>query len=647
MEEIKTQFSLEFSNDINLEPISSLEIGKLYLARDNHDDSLINLVVIRPGYVKGPDLSGQYMQRLVRVSQLDYSHIAPKYVYSIKSIHSPHEVVEYFQGVWLKDQLTELAEKNQYLPTIQALTLIRQLAEAIAAANGSGILFQNLSPENIFVNDSGEVRAINLGVPWFTPLTQETGNGRSKGLLDYESPEQILGKGISIQSNIYTLGIILYELLAGHRPAQLKSQWDIFEEDQIESYRAVPLEEVREGLRPETYFLVRECLRWEDWNRFENYDDLIAAIDEAISAEEAPEAEAVILPEGRRPEPRQIVVPIILLLLLMGFVIIRNNIGGFSGQSTITPQPTEVQNLSITPEVASIAQSESTNSPQPTRAVVQFTPAMTTNASTESRDEFILNSPSSDSEFGLDENISFDWSWPLPLEPSQQFSVYLYSHDERIFIGTVNEPSEGNSYHLLYRGENPIAPGSFFWQVVLEEEPAGEVVAESDLSLITFTPSTQLSLSDASRLTATSAAEIEGTPENECRPLQPEGWIAYIVKPDDALSALAVRSNITVEQVQQVNCLDGILLSIGQTLWLPPVSVRSTTAFTPTPIPPTAGPPTEPPQEPPSDSDSDSDSDPTPEPPATPTPPLPPTEEPPTPEPPTPEPPSNPTPTPP
>ncbi len=591
---------LGYGNEIALESIASLRKGKLLSARNYDDDSLINLVITKPENEKSADLSGRFRQRLVRITQINDPNIAPRYIYSIADIEKTNAVFELFQIVSLKDKLKELAEKKAYLPVVDVLSLIRQLTEALAAAYWSGIVHPNLTPASIFIKEDNSLALIDIEFTHISPLTIQGGNGHSVNLLGYAAPEHLQRKELSGQSIIYTLGIILYELLAGNRPAIHTVPWDIFDEEHDELPRGVSMEETREGLSPETYRLVRDCLWLEAWNRFEDFSKMIEAIDQAIASEQILVGKPVKPPTKRRwlyPA-----VAMFLLFLLMGFFLLSRNIGIMPDQPADTKPLTEVPSLRLPQEEISISSGPSTVRPHPTNAPSPTRPLLTATTMTNKIDAVELIAPSPDSEFSGDDRISFEWSWPTNLEQDQEFCVYLYTEGESILIGTVTKPKNGNVYRLLADGDVSVAPGSFNWQVVLEEKPGGGIIAESELAFIKIAPvKTPTATSEQpaieSSIKPPDVTEFTVTPTKVCRPLQPNGWVRYVIKQGDSLSRLATQSDITVDEIQQVNCLSGTLIRAGNTLWLPPVSVERTIA-TATPL--TNEPPSDSPSKPPS-----------------------------------------------
>ena len=107
------------------------------------------------------------------------------------------------------------------------LGLFRQVADAVAYAHGKLIVHRDLKPENILVTPSGGVRLLDFGIAKLldqgeareSRLTETSGRALTP---DYASPEQILGEPLTVASDVYSLGVILYELLAGERPYKLK-----------------------------------------------------------------------------------------------------------------------------------------------------------------------------------------------------------------------------------------------------------------------------------------------------------------------------------------------------------------------------------------------------------------------------------------
>lgn len=177
----------------------------------------------------------------------------------------------------LTDKLSQQPPES-LLPSVEALSLTQQIIEALLALPTLPIALP-LRPECIFLSSEGTV-SINF------PDSLAAYPTSRLDMLDYAPPEYRTGKQLTEQSLVYSVGIILYELLAGHRPQLSSSDWNIFDR-QVALPPEIPLEDVRPDLKPATYQLVHTCLRREVWGRYESLAQLKEAVEAAKTAESA------------------------------------------------------------------------------------------------------------------------------------------------------------------------------------------------------------------------------------------------------------------------------------------------------------------------------------------------------------------------
>jgi serine/threonine-protein kinase len=255
--------------------------GRILRAHDVDEDRPVFLAVLEASVKEEPDFASRFQRRMETVAQLHHPHIAAISDIGLTPEGLPYAAMEFRQCVTLADLLSELPERDEELSVVKALDLVGGIADALKLAHPAGLIHLDLQPENILIDEDDEPFLIDLGLPIGKAEVSPAVESQEAGIVNYASPEQAEGKALSGQSNIYSLGIILYELLAGHRPMAPISSWDIFENSRTQLPMGVPLEEVRDDLTSHTYELVKNCLWRNEWSRFETVDTLISTIETA------------------------------------------------------------------------------------------------------------------------------------------------------------------------------------------------------------------------------------------------------------------------------------------------------------------------------------------------------------------------------
>ena len=585
--------------------LSQRATSNLYLAHDTHLNRPVFLEILQQDSVEEPDLSTEFQERMEKVAQLRHENIAAINDSGVTSKNQPYVAIEYVSDKTLAELLAELGEHGALMPTIEALTLIRQIADALAAAHLAGIVHHDLRPGNILITPDNRPVLIDLGIPIATQPRLLEPTETTPGLLDYASPDQIGGEPPTNRSNIFSLGVILYELLAGNRP-QMGIEEDTPAHSPLVEAPEFPLEETRRGLTAETYRLVRNCLQREEWDRFNTVGEMVAAIDVALAAERAAEA-ARTTPRSRLRLPYLAVIALLAVIAVAAAVLLL--FPGSDGPRQIQATPLDASTI----------------------------------LTLQSRGTIEILGPAPDIEISRNNIVAFDWFWPVPLERDQQFAVHRMSDEGTFLLGVVTRPITGSRYRLQLTGDDfAREAGDYRWQVVLERSSTGEILFVSDSRSIHFAAATPVpassrtllvapsavisetaTLTQTAMATATATATVTPSPAADCTSTRPPGWVTYTIKFGDALSPLATQTGTTVERVMEVNCLDSILLSVGQVLYLPASIATDTPAPAPTSPPaPTGSSPGQPPPPPPRSTQPPAATEP-PAPPATPTPPPP------------------------
>src|SRR4029450_10486508 len=120
--------------------------------------------------------------------------------------------MEYVDG----EDLASLHRRIGRLPVHKGLEIARQVCAGLAAAHARGILHRDLKPENIMLDGQGQVRVTDFGLAALKDTV--SGDEVRAGTPAYMSPEQLRGREVTVRSDVYSLGLVLYELFTGHRP---------------------------------------------------------------------------------------------------------------------------------------------------------------------------------------------------------------------------------------------------------------------------------------------------------------------------------------------------------------------------------------------------------------------------------------------
>lgn len=180
-------------------------------------DGLLNrsvtIKVLRPEYVSDQDFVRRFRREAQAAASLSHPNIVS--IYDVGQEDGIHYIVmEYIKGQSLK----ELINSTGHLPVRIAVDYATQIAYALAHAHKHGIIHRDVKPHNILLNEEGRVKVTDFGIAQAATAATVTYNGEILGSVHYFSPEQARGGQTGEKSDIYSLGVVLYEMLAGSVP---------------------------------------------------------------------------------------------------------------------------------------------------------------------------------------------------------------------------------------------------------------------------------------------------------------------------------------------------------------------------------------------------------------------------------------------
>jgi tetratricopeptide (TPR) repeat protein/tRNA A-37 threonylcarbamoyl transferase component Bud32 len=211
-----------------VQQIGSGGMGEVYLGHDRRLDRSIAVKAIRPDLVSDPGVRARFLRETRAASAIVHPFVATVFDV-IEQEGETFLVMEYIQG---KPLDTALREGIDALPLERRLGMAGEIAEALAAIHGCGLTHRDLKPSNVLVTPNGHVKVIDLGLARRVPLVKDggvdsedttasnsmTSPGTVVGTLAWMAPEQVRGEEADFRSDLFSLGVILHQLLTGEHP---------------------------------------------------------------------------------------------------------------------------------------------------------------------------------------------------------------------------------------------------------------------------------------------------------------------------------------------------------------------------------------------------------------------------------------------
>ncbi|MFI5059632.1 MAG: protein kinase [Candidatus Acidiferrales bacterium] len=268
-----------------LAPLGAGGMGEVYRARDASLRRDVAIKLIPATFSRDSDRLRRFTQEAQSTAALNHPNILS--IYQI----GEHEGGPYIVSELLEGQTLRQVVHAGPLPVRRAIDYGTQVALGLAAAHGKGIVHRDLKPENIFVTKDGRVKILDFGLAKLTEqapmdpgdsptLTAGTEAGLVLGTAGYMSPEQIRGESVDPRSDIFSFGVVLYEMLAGQHAFRRKSGAEtmaaILKEDPppLDASRDVP---------PALHRILQHCLEKDPAARFQSTQDLAFDLDSVSS----------------------------------------------------------------------------------------------------------------------------------------------------------------------------------------------------------------------------------------------------------------------------------------------------------------------------------------------------------------------------
>lgn len=190
-------------------------MGSIYQAHDTKINETVCLKLLLPDLQKQPDVIERFIQEIRLALKITHENVVR--IYDIGEEGDAHFIsMEYVKGQDLKDKITE----QGHLSVVDGIEIMKQVCSGLAAAHAKGIVHRDMKPQNLLIDVNNNVKIVDFGIAKLQVdgATGMTKAGMVMGTPEYMSPEQALGQKIDHRTDIYSLGVIMFEVLTGELP---------------------------------------------------------------------------------------------------------------------------------------------------------------------------------------------------------------------------------------------------------------------------------------------------------------------------------------------------------------------------------------------------------------------------------------------
>jgi serine/threonine protein kinase len=240
-------------------------MGVVYKAKDTKLDRFVALKFLTKNISSSDSDRQRFMQEAKAAATLNHPNICT--IYDV----AEHEgqlfiAMEFIDGETLRDRKNNISFK-------QSIDIGIQVAEALAAAHEKGIVHRDIKPENVMMRKDGLVQIMDFGLAKLQGVSRLTREGNTVGTMGYMSPEQVQGFNVDHRTDIFSFGVLLYELISGQSPFKGMHETAIIYE--IVNVDAEPISIIKPELPPDLDAIILECLAKEPDERYQSAKEIV------------------------------------------------------------------------------------------------------------------------------------------------------------------------------------------------------------------------------------------------------------------------------------------------------------------------------------------------------------------------------------
>ena len=335
-------------------------MGEVYRARDSRLQRTVAIKILPRGFTRDPERLARFEREARVLASLSHPNIGT--LYDVQEADGLHALVlEFVEGETLGERISgsEPNAQGVGLPLPEALSIARQIAEALEAAHEKGIVHRDLKPANIMITPSGAVKVLDFGLaklgagesgPEVSASPTATRGGTRGGVIlgtaAYMSPEQARGRPVDKRTDIWAFGCVLYEMLTGRR---LFGAEDVSETLAAVLTRDVGIASLPEDIPSRLRVLLRDCLVRDSKQRLRDIGDARIVLDKIISGASDDLVGPMTSSEAIIPRTRERIAWLAALVVLGATLVTFSRLGYMGGGSAQTSMAVTRSLISVAP----------------------------------------------------------------------------------------------------------------------------------------------------------------------------------------------------------------------------------------------------------------------------------------------------------
>jgi len=283
-------------------------MGVVYKAQDTSLKRTVAIKFLTPDLTRDMQARERFIHEAQAASALDHPNICAIHEIGETDDGRSFIIMSCYEGETLKEKIA-----RGPLDIEKALDIARQTAQGLACAHEAGIVHRDIKPANIMVTGRGEVKIVDFGLAKLSGMTKLTKTGSTTGTVAYMSPEQARGDVVDMRSDIWSLGVVLYEMIAGQPP--FRSDYEQALVYEILNMEPKPMAVLQRKVPDDIESIIRKALTKNPAERYQRAEEMLADLDAVREGRSFGAKKKARLPRTLRKRTVWYVVAVLALIL--------------------------------------------------------------------------------------------------------------------------------------------------------------------------------------------------------------------------------------------------------------------------------------------------------------------------------------------